>query len=120
MRPPIIQIPALAAGTLALALFGTARLGVAGPQDPPATAPAPIAPASDAATAPAAPPKIAPASPIGPPTVLLLTNGRVLQGEVRKNDAGYVLKGKIGVSVFPRQQVERAFRSMVELYEYKK
>jgi len=124
MRPPLKTDRALAAGLLAaLGLCGTARLVAAEPQDPRPDAPAPTAPASDAVPAPIAPPSPMPTpavDPDAPFTILLLNNGRVLRGEIQKNAAGYVLKGKIGVSVYPRQQVERVFRTMAEAYAYKK
>src|SRR4051812_9307842 len=69
---PKIHLPSLAAGLLsALGLIGSATCLVAAPQDPGAAAPA-SAPAEGQA----------PPAPSGPPTVLLLTNGKVLQGEI--------------------------------------
>ncbi len=113
---PKISTPSLAAGLLTVfGLVGSATLGVAAPQVPGDAAPAATAPAEASA-----PPKAAPApAPSGPPTVLLLTNGKVLQGEILKDASGYVLKHKIGVMQFPRRNVERTFYSVEEVYAYK-
>ncbi|MDB5350256.1 MAG: hypothetical protein JWN86_1503 [Planctomycetota bacterium] len=113
---PKIHPPSLAAGLLTVfGLVGSATLGVAAPQDPGDAAPAATAPAQASA-----PPKAAPApAPSGPPTVLLLTNGKVHQGEILRDKNGYILKQKIGVIVFNRRNVERTFYSVEEAYAYK-
>lgn len=97
-----------AAGLLSvLGLMGSAALLAADPQAP--------EPAALVATVPTPAP-----APSGPPTVLLLSNGKVLQGEILKDESGYVLKHKVGVMHFPRRNVEMTFRSMEEVYDYKK
>jgi hypothetical protein len=119
MPPPNKKTTATAAAWLAaLGLFGASTLGVAVAQDPAADVPAVAAPASEAPAAPAADPNTKPA-PDGPPTVLLRTNGKVLQGEIRRDANGYVVKTKVGVMLFNRREVDRTFRSMDELYAYK-
>jgi hypothetical protein len=52
------------------------------------------------------------------PTVLLLTNGHVFQGEILEDATGYYLKHKIGVKQFTRRNVAGVFGSMREAYEY--
>lgn len=119
MSPPNTKTAAIAAAWLAaLGLLGTSTLGVAVAQAPGADGPAATAPASDAPVAPAAAPIPKPLAD-GPPTVLLRTNGKVLQGEIRRDANGYVVKSKVGVMLFNRREVERTFRSMDELYTYK-
>ena len=119
MSPPNKKNPVTAAAWLAaLGLLGASTLGVAATQDPAADSPAVAAPASDAPAAPAANPMAKPVAD-GPPTVLLRTNGKVLQGEIRRDANGYVVKTKVGVMLFNRREVERTFRSMEELYDYK-
>lgn len=99
------KIPSLAAGLLTIfGLLGRPTPCVAAPQGPGSGPPA-------ATTTPA---------PSGPPTVLLLSNGKLLQGEILKDQSGYILKHKIGTMHFPRRNVERVFRSIREAYEYKK
>ncbi len=51
--------------------------------------------------------------------VLLRTNGKVLQGEIRRDANGYVVKTKVGVMLLNRREVERTFQSIDELYAYK-
>ena len=119
MSPLNNKTVALAAAWLAaLGGLGTSTLGVAVAQTPGTDAPAAIAPASDAPVAPAAAPNPKPLAD-APPTVLLRTNGKVLQGEIRRDANGYVVKTKVGVMLFNRREVERTFRSMAELYTYK-
>ncbi len=100
------KISSLAAGLTALGLFWSSSRGVAAPEDPPEPMPVPV----PAATPPAAP---------SPPTVLLLSNGHVFQGEVLEDGTGYHLKHKIGVMHFTRRNVAGTFRSMDEVYQYK-
>ena len=98
------KTPSLAAGLLSiLGLIGSATPCVAAPRD---EVPAPSAEAA--------------AAPSGPPTVLLLTNGKVLYGEIRKDDAGYFLKRSFGTVLHPRRNVVATFHSLREVYEYKK
>ena len=119
MSPPNKITAAIAAAWLAaLGVLGTSTPGVAVAQTPGSDAPAATAPASDAPVAPAAAPNLKPLAD-GPPTVLLRTNGKVLQGEIRRDANGYVVKTKVGVMLFNRREVERTFRSMDELYTYK-
>lgn len=98
------KIPSLAAGMVLLGLVAP---------------PSPEAKASDGpeGVPPAAAP--VPAASDDRPTVLLLTNGKVLQGEVLRDPTGYVLKGKVGVMHFTRASVEKTFRSVEEVYQYK-
>ena len=49
---------------------------------------------------------------------LLLTNGRLLQGVISRDDSTYTLTQKIGVIQFPKKQVERSFDSVQEAYQY--
>ena len=105
-----IQIPSLAAG-----LLGPSS-GWSGPRR-----------SASPPRRPRGPPRLRPRpgrrpgspAPSGPPTVLLLNNGKVLQGEIQKDATGYVLKHKIGVMHFPRRNVERMFHSVAEVYAYK-
>ncbi|HEX8201131.1 MAG TPA: hypothetical protein VF590_11630, partial [Isosphaeraceae bacterium] len=53
------------------------------------------------------------------PTVILLSNGRLLHGELREDGAGYELKQKGGSIRFPRGAVEKTFGSIQEVYRYK-
>jgi hypothetical protein len=105
----------LTTGLTALGLFGFAALhaaaadGLPGPSEPTST-PAP------AATA-------APASPEAPspsPTVLLLSNGRLLNGAVVEVGSDYVLHQKGGTIRFRKTDVIRAFGSISEVYHYKR
>src|SRR5262249_15154243 len=90
-------------GLIALGLFGLAasRVAYSGAPDPP-SGPSP-APAS---------------SP--PHTVLLLSNGRVLQGEIKEAGDTYELHQKGGVIKFPKSTVEGTFSSIAEVYKYKR
>ncbi len=54
------------------------------------------------------------------PTVLLLTNGRVLQGTIVADGSNYALMQRGGVIRFPKSKVEQTFGSMRELFEYKR
>jgi hypothetical protein len=85
----------LIVGLAAPGLFWFAARGLAGPEGPPAEPP------------PAA-------------TVLLLSNGRLLHGAIREEGADYVLQQKAGVIRFPKTTVERAFGSVLEVYQYKR
>src|SRR5690348_14686956 len=82
---------------------GTATL----PPRAPATLPAPAGARVLAAPAQVPNPQQAPAS-----SVLLLNNGRVIQGQLSREDDSYVLKQKLGVIRFPKRQVERVFGSI--------
>jgi len=100
---------ALTVGVTALGLLVTAAGDpvAAGPDEPiPATAP------------PSAP---APANPGSPsPSVLLLTNGRTLVGQITEEKDRYVLRQNGGTIPIPRAQVERAFGSLPEVYRHKR
>jgi hypothetical protein len=78
------------------------------------------APAAARQDAPPTPPALTavPAEDAGPPTVLLLGNGHVFQGEIREDDSGYYLRHKIGVKHFARRNVAGVFRSLDEAYRY--
>jgi hypothetical protein len=69
---------------------------------------APKAPARAAADVPAA------------PTVLLLTNGHVFQGEIVEDATGYYLRHRIGVKQFARRNVAGVFESLEDAYEFQK
>ncbi|MBX6315395.1 MAG: hypothetical protein IRY99_21165, partial [Isosphaeraceae bacterium] len=99
------KIPMLTAGLTALGLSwsGIATVCVADSAEPPAA----VAPAASESTAPS------------PPTVLLLSNGKVLQGPILKEDAGYVIKHKFGEIRFKRREVEGCFATLQEAYQYK-
>ena len=49
---------------------------------------------------------------------LLLTNGKLLQGVISRDDSTYTLTQKIGVIQLPKKQVERSFDSVPEAYQY--
>jgi hypothetical protein len=70
-------------------------------------------------TAPAGPSTTVapPAAPV--PVVLLLSDGRVLQGFVSEDAKGYSLKVKGGRLSFRKDQVEKIFHSVAEIYQYK-
>ncbi|MDX2037739.1 MAG: hypothetical protein SFX72_13900 [Isosphaeraceae bacterium] len=95
----------LALGIAAPALFWVTPDRVAA-QDRP-EAPAPIAPPTSA-------------KPAGY-SVLLLNNGRLLQGRITEDpDTGeYVLQQAGGTIRFPKHDAERAFSSLEEVYRYK-
>lgn len=71
----------------------------------PASTPAQVTPASEA--------------PTSPYTVLLLKNGRILRGPLSEDQSGYVILQKAGTIRFPKKDVERAFRTIREVYEHK-
>ena len=85
---------------------GFALLGLLGAATVVAAPAAPGAPAESAA-------------PSGPPTVLLLSNGKVLLGEVSRVGPNYVVKHKIGTILKSRGEAVGAFRSIAEVYRYK-
>ncbi len=58
-------------------------------------------------------------APAGREAVLLLTDGRLLQGVVSREGSIYVVKKQIGVMRFPKKLVEGAFGSLREAYQYK-
>ena len=105
MSPKTTRLPV---GLSALGLFGYAALRVASAGDPPATPGRPATPPVASANAPSA------------TTVLLLYNGRVLQGEVGEEGPDYVLRQKGGVIRFRKDQVVKAFDSLTSLYAYKR
>lgn len=103
------KIPSLtAAGVTAVGVLWGATRSVAEPQDAP---PMPVPPA-------ARPGSPAP-SEASRPTVLLLSDGRILQGEIVEDPTGYFLKHKIGVKHFTRRNVLGTFRSLDEVYRFK-
>ncbi len=68
------------------------------------------------------PPQQAPASAMTPapsPTVLLLSNGQVVQGQITEDDDGYTYRNNIGQIHYPRHRVEKTFGSIREAYQYK-
>ena len=100
------KIPSLAAGLTALGLSLSAPFCVAQvPSDPATTAP----PASERPAA----------APTPAPTVLLLSNGDVLQGEISEDDDGYLVKLRLGTIRRKRRDVEGTFAGFREVYAYK-
>lgn len=55
-----------------------------------------------------------------PPSVLLLTNGHVFQGEIVEDSTGFYLRHKIGVKQFARRNVAGVFNSLEEAYQYQR
>ena len=96
----------LTVGLTALGLSaGFAAIRAADPVPPPAP-PGP----SPTASAPAAP----------APAVVLLSDGRVLQGFISEDAKGYLLRVKGGRLPFRKNQVEKIFHSIAEVYQYKR
>jgi hypothetical protein len=54
------------------------------------------------------------------PAVLLLSDGRVLQGFVSEDKDGYILKQRGGQLHLRREKVEKIFHSIGEVYQYKR
>jgi hypothetical protein len=52
------------------------------------------------------------------PSVLLLANGHVFQGEILEDGTGYYLRHKIGVKQFARRNVAGVFASLDEAYQF--
>ena len=50
---------------------------------------------------------------------LLLTDGRLIQGIISREDSFYIVKQRIGVMRFPKKLVEGSFASLQETYQYK-
>ncbi len=63
-------------------------------------------------------PSAAPASP-ATPSVLLLTNGRLIQGPITRDEDNYVISQNGGEIRFHKSQVEDVFGSLVDVYKYK-
>lgn len=114
MSPKITSLTA--AGLTAMGLTWAATRGVARPQEP--APPATSAPAPVPSRAPSTTPAPA-AEPGANPTVLLLSTGRIVQGEILQDAQGYTLRHRIGVQRFTRRQVLGAFGSLEEVYRYK-
>src|SRR4051794_15661987 len=89
-------------GLLAVGLCCLSGLAVAVPQQGPA---------------PSAVETPAPADPGG--KVVLLTDGRVLVGELSEEGKVVVLKQKAGTLRLAKKQVEGTFDSIAEIYKYK-
>ncbi len=92
----------LTVGLTALGLFGYSASRVAYSSDP-------VAPSG---------PSAAP-MPVERPSVLLLSNGRLLQGTVKKTADKYILIQNGGEIPFPINQVEDVFPSLAAVYQYK-
>lgn len=60
----------------------------------------------------------APPVELAKPTVLLLHNGHVFQGEILEDATGYYLKHKIGVKQFARRNVAGVFASLDAAYQF--
>src|SRR3954454_4481981 len=93
----------LKVGLTALGSMGLAALSAADPASPPATAQ----------------PQASAAAPSPSPTVLSLYDGRVLQGKIQVDDAGYSLLRNGGVLRLRKELVEGAFGSIQEVYRFK-
>ena len=50
---------------------------------------------------------------------LLLSDGRLIRGVIREDEAGYSVTQKLGVIRYPKRQVERAFDTVEEAYRYR-
>ncbi len=98
---------------LSLSVAGLAALGLAAGLATRTVAVPPQVPTTPDQLAPS----VAPSTPA--PTVLLMSDGRVIRGEVLETDDGYLVKTPIGKLPFPRRQVVGVFGSIHELYEYK-
>jgi hypothetical protein len=97
--------PSLQNGLAALGLCGMALWSVAVLAQSPAPGSVPPAPADSA--------------PTQTSSVLLLTNGRVVQGVLSENDSNYILRQRGGNIQFPKREVEKIFGSMQAIYQYK-
>ena len=53
------------------------------------------------------------------PAIVLLRDGRIVNGLLSEEDGMYVVTQPIGVMRFPRKRVERVFASIREVYAYK-
>src|SRR5262249_36634079 len=72
------------------------------------------------ADGPAAPQPVGAPAPPAAPAVLLLTDGRIVnEGTILETEDGYLVQSRFGERTIPRRQVEHAFGSMAEIYEYK-
>jgi len=91
----------LTAGLTALGLFGFAAPRVATPAEPPPSGQSPSK------------------APSTSPTVLLLSNGRVLTGPISEDASHYIIKQGSSDLRFPRRDVQGAFPSLEEAYRYK-
>ena len=92
----------LTVGLTALGLFGYSASRVAYSSEPVAPSGSSVAPV-----------------PAERPSVLLLFDGRLLQGTVKKTPDKYVLIQNGGEIPFSRSQVEEVFSSIAEVYRYK-
>ncbi|SIO33328.1 hypothetical protein SAMN05444166_3858 [Singulisphaera sp. GP187] len=90
----------LTAGLTVLGLFGFAPLGVADP-----TPPAPSGPEASLAPTPSH-------------AVLLLTNGRLSQGNLSEDGENYFVHAKGGKLSIPKRNVEKRANSVREIYQY--
>jgi len=93
----------LTIGLTALVLLGDSATRAAYPGEPPAASGPPSAPV---------------ASPTH--TVLLLSNGRILQGAITEEGADYVVRQSGGPIRVRKADAERAFGSMADLYRHKR
>lgn len=63
--------------------------------------------------------------PMGPPTVMLLNNGMLLEGAISSShtpgrEEGYVVKTDLGSMLIPQSNVDRLGHDKLELYQYRK
>src|SRR5688572_9582949 len=91
----------LTAGLTALGLCGFVAPRVAIPAEPP---PSGLSPAK---------------APSPTPTVLLLSNGRVLTGPISEDVSNYVIKQGANDLRYPRRDVQGAFLSIEDAYRHK-
>ena len=95
--------PLLTVGLTAMGLFvGYTAARAANPGDPPAP-----------------PGQPSPSAPSPSPTVLLLSDGRILRGTIAEDGNAYVVRQPGGEIRVRKDQVERAFESSAALYRYK-
>ena len=92
----------LTAGLTALGLCGFVAPGVAIPAEPPPSGQSPAK------------------APSPSPTVLLLSNGKVLTGPISEDGSNYVIKQGVNELRYPRRDVEGAFVSLEDAYRYKR
>lgn len=109
--------PRLTVGLTALGMFGTAAILAVGASDP--VAPTGQPPVAE--SAPESAPSSSPTPTAATTTVLLMYNGRLIQGQgpITREGDEYVLRQRGGVIRFPERQVEGAFGSIAELYRFK-
>jgi hypothetical protein len=74
---------------------------------------------ADEPPAPASAPGLGSILPPPRERILLLTGGQIIQGVVSEEDSQYTLTQRVGVLRFPKNRVEGAFDSILDVYQYK-